>query len=53
VDVSESTSKREDNLSLKQFEILKFLGKGAFGKVYAVRKRYTEDLYALKLITID
>jgi p70 ribosomal S6 kinase len=38
---------------LKDFEILKFLGKGAFGKVYAVRKKNTEDLYALKLIDIE
>jgi serine/threonine protein kinase len=32
---------------------LKFLGKGAFGKVYAARKRNTTDLYALKMIDID
>ena len=34
------------------FEILKFLGKGAFGKVYLVRRKKTGDLYALKHLKI-
>ena len=32
---------------------LKFLGKGAFGKVYLVRRRKTKDIYALKVIKIQ
>jgi serine/threonine protein kinase len=32
---------------------LKLLGKGAFGRVYLVRRRKTQDVYALKAIKID
>jgi serine/threonine protein kinase len=32
---------------------LKLLGKGAFGRVYLVRRRKTQDIYALKVIPID
>ena len=32
------------------FEILKFLGKGAFGRVYLAKRTDTTDLYALKFL---
>ena len=35
------------------FSILKVLGKGAYGKVYLVRRKETKDLYALKIIAIS
>jgi hypothetical protein len=34
----------------KDFKVIKFLGKGAFGKVYLVQRRLTKDLYAMKTI---
>lgn len=40
-------------MTLNDFEILKLLGKGAFGKVYLVRRKATKDLYALKHIKLD
>lgn len=41
------------NRSFKDFEVLKFLGKGAFGKVYLVRRVLTHDYYAVKCIKMD
>jgi serine/threonine protein kinase len=32
------------------FIVLKMLGQGAFGKVYLVKKKETENLYAMKII---
>ena len=34
------------------FELLSFLGKGAFGQVYLARRQKTNDLYALKIVHI-
>ena len=41
------------NRTFKDFEIIKFLGKGAFGKVYLVRRVLTQDYYAVKCIKMD
>ncbi len=35
------------------FHVLTFLGKGAYGKVYLVRRKETNDLYALKIVKIS
>jgi len=37
-------------LSFKDFDVLKFISKGAFGKVFVVRRIGTEELYAMKVI---
>lgn len=37
-------------LSIDQFELLKVIGKGSFGKVFQVRKKDTKRIYALKTI---
>ncbi|ODV92002.1 hypothetical protein CANCADRAFT_30275 [Tortispora caseinolytica NRRL Y-17796] len=37
-------------LSIEQFELLKVIGKGSFGKVMQVRKKDTNRIYALKTI---
>jgi len=35
---------------LKDFEIIKFLGAGAFGSVWLVRRKIDKELFALKII---
>ncbi|KAF2196472.1 kinase-like protein [Delitschia confertaspora ATCC 74209] len=41
---------RQDRLSIEDFELLKVVGKGSFGKVMQVQKRDTHRIYALKTI---
>lgn len=36
--------------SIKEFEILKPISRGAFGKVYLAKKKVTGDLYAVKIL---
>ena len=36
--------------SLKDFEIMKKLGEGAFGQVYLVRRKIDYEVYALKKV---
>ncbi|GMI72460.1 ARABIDOPSIS THALIANA PROTEIN KINASE 2, ARABIDOPSIS THALIANA SERINE/THREONINE PROTEIN KINASE 2 [Hibiscus trionum] len=38
---------------LKDFEVLKLVGQGAFGKVYQVRRSDTSDIYAMKVMRKD
>ena len=35
---------------LEDFDLLKVLGKGGFGKVMLVRKKGTDDIYAMKVL---
>jgi hypothetical protein len=44
---------RVEEIRVDDFEVLRFLGKGAFGRVYMVRRRKTQDVYALKMIKIE
>ena len=37
-------------MSVWDFDFIKPLGKGAFGKVWLVRRKTTSDLYAMKII---
>ena len=48
----ESVNFFEENkkISLDDFEYIKVLGRGAFGKVMLVEKKDTKKLYALKTI---
>ncbi|KAG5356766.1 Serine/threonine-protein kinase YPK1 [Yarrowia sp. C11] len=41
---------RNEPLSMKDFELLKVIGKGSFGKVMQVRKKDTQQIYAIKTI---
>ena len=37
-----------ENITLEDFNLLKVLGRGAFGKVMLVEKKDTKEIYALK-----
>jgi len=41
---------RNESLSIEDFDLLKVIGKGSFGKVMQVRKKDTQRIYALKTI---
>ena len=41
---------RHESLTIEQFDLLKVIGKGSFGKVMQVRKKDTQRIYALKTI---
>lgn len=41
---------RQTNLKIEDFDLLKVVGKGSFGKVMQVQKRDTHRIYALKTI---
>ena len=40
----------EDVMILEQFKLLGVLGKGAFGKVFMVESKYSDDVFALKVM---
>jgi len=37
-------------MGIEDFDFLRFLGQGAYGKVYLVRKKSTGDNYAMKIV---
>lgn len=41
------------SVGLEDFEVLKVVGQGAFGKVYQVRRRGTSDIFAMKVMRKD
>ena len=41
------------SISIEDFEILKVVGRGAFAKVYQVRKKGTSEIYAMKVMRKD
>ncbi|GKV29885.1 hypothetical protein SLEP1_g38763 [Rubroshorea leprosula] len=45
-----STALHRERTSIDDFEILKPISKGAFGKVFLARKRTTGDLFAIKVL---
>ena len=40
-------------ICLDDFELLKVLGKGAFGKVFLAQKRDSKKMYAIKVLKKD
>eukprot|EP00475_Leptophrys_vorax_P004152 TRINITY_DN1247_c0_g1_i3.p1 TRINITY_DN1247_c0_g1~~TRINITY_DN1247_c0_g1_i3.p1 ORF type:complete len:486 (-),score=145.77 TRINITY_DN1247_c0_g1_i3:133-1590(-) len=42
---------RGEKVSLKDFSVLKLLGKGAFGEVYQVKKKDSGNVYAMKILS--
>lgn len=45
-----TTTEMNDNMCVEDFELLKVVGKGSFGKVMQVRKKDTGDIYAMKVL---
>ncbi|CAN6289541.1 unnamed protein product [Urochloa humidicola] len=45
--------KKNGGVGLDDFEVLKLVGQGAFGKVYQVRKKGTSEIYAMKVMRKD
>ncbi|KAK1270852.1 Serine/threonine-protein kinase AtPK2/AtPK19 [Acorus gramineus] len=41
------------SVGLEDFEVLKLVGQGAFGKVYQVKKKDTSEIYAMKVMRKD
>ncbi|GMN41119.1 hypothetical protein TIFTF001_010340 [Ficus carica] len=50
---SESSVLEEQGVRLEDFEVLKVVGQGAFGKVYQVRRRGSSEIYAMKVMRKD
>lgn len=40
-------------IGVQDFEVLKVVGQGAFGKVYQVRRTGTSEIYAMKVMRKD
>ncbi|CAH9101201.1 unnamed protein product [Cuscuta epithymum] len=57
VDVLESltieTIKEDQTIGLEDFEVMKLVGQGAFGKVFQVKKKGTSEIYAMKVMRKD
>jgi serine/threonine protein kinase len=47
----EPSSANEKKMTVEDFSFLKVIGKGSFGKVLLVRKRDTNKVYAMKVLT--
>jgi p70 ribosomal S6 kinase len=45
--------KENEGVGLDDFEVLKLVGQGAFGKVYQVRQKGTSEIYAMKVMRKD
>jgi p70 ribosomal S6 kinase len=43
----------DEGVGLDDFEILKLVGQGAFGKVFQVKKKGTSEIYAMKVMRKD
>ena len=43
----------QEKIGLKDFDLIKVIGRGSFGKVYMVKKTGTESYYAMKKLRKD
>ncbi|XP_057971184.1 serine/threonine-protein kinase AtPK2/AtPK19-like [Malania oleifera] len=53
LDNVDNTFMKVQSVGLEDFEVMKVVGKGAFGKVFQVRKRGSLEIYAMKVIRKD
>nr|CAB3496036.1 unnamed protein product [Digitaria exilis] len=52
-DELDGMDKESGGVGLDDFEVLKLVGQGAFGKVFQVRKKGTSEIYAMKVMRKD
>lgn len=50
---SDDNYSRTEGVGLEDFEVMKVVGQGAFGKVFQVRKKGTSEVYAMKVMRKD
>lgn len=50
--ISSIIKMEQNNLSIKDFDVVKDLGSGSFGKVQLVRKKNDQKLYAIKSVNM-
>ncbi|XP_076926326.1 serine/threonine-protein kinase AtPK2/AtPK19-like [Bidens hawaiensis] len=49
----EESCEKVQSVGIEDFEIMKVVGQGAFGKVYQVRKKDNMEIYAMKVVRKD
>ncbi|CAN6169262.1 unnamed protein product [Urochloa humidicola] len=49
----DNATTEDEGVGLDDFETLKLVGQGAFGKVFQVRKKNTSEIYAMKVMRKD
>lgn len=52
-ELSVNDSAKSGTVCLEDFEVMKVVGQGAFGKVFQVKKKGTSDIYAMKVMRKD
>lgn len=52
-ELSANDSAKGGTVCLEDFEVMKVVGQGAFGKVFQVKKKGTSDIYAMKVMRKD
>ena len=52
-DTCENLLRPNKKISLNDFELVKVIGRGSFGKVYLVRRNGTQNYYAMKKLRKD
>ena len=50
ININEKTINVEDKINFKSFEILELIGSGSFGKVFKVKLKSTNEIFAMKVL---
>ncbi|KAG1338935.1 putative Serine/threonine-protein kinase AtPK2/AtPK19 [Cocos nucifera] len=53
VEKHDAISEKSEGVGLDDFEVMKVVGQGAFGKVFQVKKKGTSEIYAMKVMRKD